>query len=247
MKNFKKILPLTLLSLLVIAGCSREVGTKVPTSVTVSNGAAQEQPATAAQGQAGVPVSRYGTNMKCSLLKSPEGRQECEMQLNDTIGNMLESEIISAFDVDRCKELPTEIAKTCIDRLTATGVKGPVTAEEIALLNEIRRGAPSADAENPVIVYDSARCAELKTVGYKEYCEKMILERTEQEKFSEIMQSEDKARCNELTTVSLKNDCKRFFGEVVEEPVVEAPVAEAPVSEAPTEGALNVPEETPIQ
>lgn len=212
MKNLRRILPLALLTLLVVTACNKESGTKVPTTVTVKEPVAQEQPAAVNEGESDIPVFRYGANMKCDLLKSAERRQECEMQINEIIGSMLESEIISGFDISRCSELPNAIGQNCQKRLTESGVKGPVPAEEVMIFNEIQRGTFSEDPENPMPVYDSARCAELKAVGYKEYCEKRVAERAERNKFEEVIMSNDRSRCDELSAEESKNECRRFFG-----------------------------------
>ena len=236
MKNLTRILPLALLTLLVLSACSSKPSSEVlPTSVNVKDSVTQDQPAPNNEATADVPTSRYGTDLKCDVLKSDENRKNCEMQMNEIIGSMLESEIVSNFSIGRCTELKGDVAKRCQDRLTETGVKGPVTAEEIAKYNDALRGTPGTDPEKPSMTYDSAKCAALTTAGYKEYCEKNVAERAERSKLDGILQSNDKNGCDQLTTESLKNDCKRFFGiEVVETPAPEvsvAPVAPAPAAQ----------------
>lgn len=228
MKNHTKFLSLTLLTLLIATACSQQPASKAPVigGTTKETPTQQQQPAAVTEGTMGVPTSRFGTNMKCDVLKDTEAQQRCEMQINDMIGSMLESEITASYDVGRCKELPADVATRCQERLNETGVKGPVTMEEVTLFDEITRGTPNEDIENRSIVYDSTRCAELKTAGYKEYCEKSVTERVDQGKFSEIIRSKDKVRCGELATESLKNDCKRFFGEEVVVTPVPTPAPE---------------------
>jgi len=217
----KKILSIASLAFFVLSACS-SVPPKAPVAGTAKQPVAQ-QPASIDEGEAEVPLSRYGNNMKCNLLKSTERQQECEAEVNETIGRMLESEIMSSYDASRCSELSGELATSCQERLTETGVKGPVSAEEIVLFNEITRGAVSEDPENPTMTYDSARCSELKAVGYKEYCEKRVSQRADQDKMMQIIQANDKAGCDQLTTESIKNDCKSFFGE---EMTAEVPIPE---------------------
>lgn len=221
MKNLNKlILPLFVASF-VLAGCA----SNEPMAPNNAPGAQQPSPQQGQQAQSApsntgapvsnVPVSRFGKEMKCDVLKAKDAQQNCEMQINDMIGGMLESEIISSYDIGRCSELPAGVAKSCQDRLSATGVKGPVPDEEIAMFNDIMRGTPNKDPKNPGITYDSTKCAQLKTPGYKEFCEARLSERADQQKLNQIIQSKDKKGCDTLTTQTMKDDCKRFFGEEV--------------------------------
>lgn len=225
----KKNLSISFLTFLVLSACS-SVPPKTAEIGTAKQPAFSETAPVTEEVMAEFPVSHYGSNMKCDVLKDVQRQKECEMQINDMIGSMLESEIVASYDVDRCKELPADVATRCQERLNEIGVKGPVSAEEISLFDEITQGTVSADQENPKRVFDSARCVELKTTGYKEYCGRRIVEHADQEKMMEIILSENKNRCNELATENAKNDCKRFFGEEVAEPVIEdAPVVTPPV------------------
>lgn len=229
MKNLKKLFLPVLVTPFLLLGCAGKAPQAQNNVAPNQQPAVQEQEQVPAEEGRAVPTSRYGANMKCSQLKEVTKQQECEVSVNDIIGDMLESEIMSTFDIDRCKELPDEIAKDCQDRLSVTGVKGPVSAEELAKFSEITRGTPSENPEQPEVVYDSTRCAELSAAGYKEYCEQKVNEHADREKMAQIMRAEDKTGCDKLTTETAKNDCKRFFGEEV---VEEAPVLEeAPVEE----------------
>lgn len=225
MKNLNKILPLGFVSMLLLAACtnpfSKTDTTKpviVPSStdvVTAVEVVENAEGGAEVNAETFVPTSRYGTSLKCSQLKSPGGREECEMQMNDVVGNMLEREIVATFDIGRCKELPGEAGESCKTRLSETGVTGPVSDEEIALFQEIAGGIfPEVkEGEEPprYPTYNKARCAELKASGYQAYCEKKITERMERNLFDEIIQSEQSSRCEELTDEQMKNDCKNIF------------------------------------
>jgi hypothetical protein len=218
MKNLKKFLPLPVIALLVLAACTNPFAKKatrevVETEVTVTP-APVEEVVTPEEF-----VSIYGANMKCSLLKDEDNRQDCEAQINDVIGSMLHSEIVSSFDVKRCKELSGQIAADCEAHIAGTGVEGPVTNEDLAIFSEAVQGTfPDPDlngeGEIPYIapVYDITMCSQLKTPGYKAHCEKLIAEQIELSKMDEIIQSDDPKRCDELENEYYKIDCKLFFG-----------------------------------
>lgn len=231
MKILNKIFPLVLLSLFVLTACS---GTPSDSSTTRMP-AAQEAPADET-----APVSMYGTKMNCNMLKNTEQRQNCEMQMNDMIGGMLEAEIVSAFDISRCRELPGEIGTRCQEHLNATGVQGPVRAEEIELYKTILRGTFDENLEMPSVIYDAVPCAELKTTGYREYCESQVAVRIDQNKFHEIISSNNKNLCDELITETFRDDCRQFFGEgITEEMIVPAEVTET----IPEEPVMEVMED----
>lgn len=163
--------------------------------------------------------SRYGANMKCSMLK--DGQERCEQDVNNLIGMMLEEEIMRRFDVNRCGELPGKVADLCKDRLTETGVVGPVSDEELAILSKIMLGTlPEMEeggeeneegGEAHMPTYDKARCAELTTSGYKEYCESEVVKRLEQVRLIEVIQSGSVEQCDEFTDEAILLDCKTAF------------------------------------
>jgi hypothetical protein len=202
-------------------------------------GQAQEEAVTQPEGPGlGDPfASRYGTGLKCDLLKTEESRKNCEYQINDMIGSMLESEIMSSFDISRCKELQGEASVNCTSYLTETGVKGPVSAEEMAMFNEAVQGTYPEPTENgefsPFPEYDSKKCATLKTEGFKEYCEKQIAQQVEQIKFDEIISSGDVKRCDEFKDENSKNNCKMMFGVEIPQEEIPAPETVAEPAETP--------------
>lgn len=249
MRNLFKFLPVALISLFVLGACT------VPADQTGKVVTPGQQ--TQTQQQEGAPsdmpgdqmMARYGANLNCDMLKDANNKQNCKMQLNEVVGAMLESEIYSAFDVSRCKELGGQMAGNCETRLNEMGVKGPVSAEELALFNEVMRGTPSEEpGAGPFggMTYDSKKCEGLKTEGFSAYCVKMVGQRMDQMKFEEVISSGDVKRCDEFTDVNRQNECKMFFGvEVMPvEPVVEPVVEEEAVTEEAADAAAAEQEAT---
>jgi len=239
MNDLKKFLPLPVLALLILAACTNPLAKEAPEKVMDSDVATQSASVEEAA-LPEMPESRYGSGLKCSLLKSADKRQDCEIQVNEMIGMMLESEIVGSFDVKRCKELPSEVAERCENRLAEAGVQGPVSDEELEMFREAIRGTSLAlnkeneEGETPMSqpVYDSSKCAKLKTSGYKEYCESQVVYRIDQYKLDEIIMSDNSARCDELKNEDFKTMCKQFFGE---ESVAPETVEPATTTESPEE------------
>lgn len=223
MNSLKKFLPLLVLALLILAACTNPLAKKT-SEVQVDTGVTAQPTGVGEIITPEVSGSRFGSDMKCSMLKNAENRQACESQINDMIGMMLESEIIDSFDVNRCKELPVGFAADCEMQLADTSVKGPVSDAELAMFREAVRGTLPEQGEEGEIpsfpVYDKTKCAQLKTPGYKEYCEKQVTARIEQEELDQIVQSGDINRCNELKTEDIIINCKEFFGVEVEPEVL---------------------------
>ncbi len=246
MGNFKKFLPIALVAMFVMGACA------VPADQTAKVVTPGQQTQTQQQeGADGVPgnqiMTRYGANLNCGMMKDSNNKQNCENQLNEVVGAMLESEIYSTFDASRCKELGGQMAGNCETRLAETGVKGPVSAEEMALFNEALRGTPAEEPgaspyEN--VTFDEKKCDGLKAEGFKAFCVKMMEQRRDQIKFEEVVKSGDVKRCDEFKDVNRQNECKMFFGvEVtpVVEPVAE-PVAEEEAAAAEQEATLEITE-----
>ncbi|MCA9373740.1 MAG: hypothetical protein R3B71_06040 [Candidatus Gracilibacteria bacterium] len=154
--------------------------------------------------------SLYTSGLDCEMLSTDEARQNCEIQVNDTIGALLENDVLSHFDLDRCIALKDQIGSNCQGQIESTGVKGPVPDEELALFREAVNGSslPTGD-DSPSPEVDSANCDSLTTPGYAEYCRAEIAGRMELSLFDEITLSGNSARCGELTT--LQEECEDFF------------------------------------
>lgn len=243
MKNLKKFLPLLVLALLILAACTNPLSKN--TSEVQVDTEVIEQPIIAEDvASVGISDLTFGPNMKCSMLRNTDNRQDCEMQVNETIGMMLEHEIASSFDVKRCKELPASIAEMCTNRLTDSGVQGPVSDEDKVIFREAMRGTSpeiteeNEEGETPFLfpVYDIANCSQLKTSGYKAYCEKRITEKIDSNKLEEIIQSGDSKRCDELVSEDHRLECEMFFGIYVVSEHSEEPVPE--LLEEPMDGVF---------
>lgn len=157
--------------------------------------------------------SPYGEDMDCNMLKDSHSVQECKLQVNNLIGSFLETEILSTFDTARCTELPESLAQSCKNNLEQTGVEGPVSKAELDRFQEIIRGTfpEPMEGENSMPMfptYNPELCAELKTSGYKSYCERQLKERMQRDLLDEIIQSGDVSRCEELTEEKKIEICK---------------------------------------
>lgn len=202
----KKISLIASLSLFILAACA----TSAPDVSTVDT-----------PDESGPRVGiTYANDLDCDMLEGTEAQESCKIQVNDVIGALLENDVISHFDLQRCVALQDKIGTNCQTQLEATGVQGPVTDEERAIFNEAVNGLILASDSLPnaaaSLEFDSAKCNELTTPGYKEYCHKEIARRTELSLFNDITLSGNPARCGELTT--LQTQCEEFF-EVPELPV----------------------------
>lgn len=219
MKNLKKFLPLLVLALLILAACTNPLSKKT-SEIQVDTGATEQPIITDEPASVEISDSMFSSNMQCDMLKNSENRQDCEIQINDMIGMMLEHEITSNFDVKRCKELPASIAEICKGHLDESGVQGPVPDAELAMFRAAMRGTSpditeeNGEGETPFLfpVYDVVKCSQLKTPGYKAYCEKFVIERIEQGTLEQIIESGDANRCDELDSENYKMECKLFFG-----------------------------------
>ncbi|RLA00112.1 MAG: hypothetical protein DRQ47_09975 [Gammaproteobacteria bacterium] len=217
------------LALLILAACTNPLAKETP--VKVVNSPVATQPAVPE-----VSDSILNSNMQCDMLKNSENRQNCETQINDMIGMILQEEITSSFDLKRCKELPSDIAERCESRLTESGVQGPVSDADKVIFNEAMRGTfpditeENGEGETPFLfpVYDVVKCSQLKTPGYKAYCEKLITEQIEQDILEQIMQSDDASRCDELNSEDMITNCKQFFGVDIATEVGAVPVEVPP-------------------
>lgn len=256
MKLFK-LLPIAIIVVFALSACNN-AGTQQDGGDQNNQDQTQQQEQNQDQAMEGDQVqdqfqSRYGTNLDCGSLKLGKDKDQCEMMVNDFIGNMLEQEILLTFDISRCDELPADIAENCKNTITESGVKGPVGEEELMVLNEILSGQvtePDEDANGGgEVIFDKSKCAELTTEGLAAFCEKEIAMRMEQNLFNEIVNSGESSRCNELTDENAITQCKQFFGlEVVEEPATtaeEMPVEPAEPVAAPEGATVTPTEEAP--
>ena len=179
----------------------------------------------------------------CNELKSKTARENCINEASSMTLDALNSEIIRTFDVKRCVELPQEMADICVKRIQESGVKGPVSEAEVSALKEAMRLSYKAlEGEEGEMMeengyYDIAKCATLTTSGLKEYCEKQLNRRIEEDKVFKIVESGDAAKCDELTDESFVRMCKMELGVYIEEEMAEpeVDVSEPEVTNEPVE------------
>ncbi len=239
MNTIKKLIPLTLLGAVLLAGCAKtepvDIGSNGPGSATSVTPAVQQDDESPA-----VAERQDYKKVSCSMLKLKENQENCEMQVNDFIAQELNSEITSIFDASRCGILPDFLAESCKSSIEQSGVTGPVSAADLAAFREaVNPTFPEPTegdellAEPPMPTYDKSKCATLKATGYKDYCEGIINSRLDQQKLDEIISGGDIKGCDTLASDNMKRDCKSFFG-VFEEPeliVEEEPIVEEPPTE----------------
>lgn len=215
-----KLFAVSVLSLMFFSACTGTITKEqADNNIQGDSGVIMEVESTAM-------VSRYGNNMSCDLLKNQDDRLGCLLQINEMIGGMLESEILSSFDINRCEDLPVEVAESCKMVIIDSGVTGPVSREEQSLYSKILQGTQPEPTDNDGLgmiypEYNAEECANLKAPGYKEYCERQIADRKESILLEKIIQSKDVSRCDELKDESRKESC-----EVIMAPVLSVPLDE---------------------
>ena len=190
--------------------------------------------------------SRFG-EMSCDLLKLEENRVSCKARMNDMIGLLLDSEIMDTFDIARCSIFPEATANSCKQRIEATGVKGPISAEEREIFNQamspVMVEVSEGSSAMPGFTFDIKKCAGLTTAGFKAHCENLVNERIDQQKLREIVSAGDVRRCAELVSTSSQERCRMMLGEFPV-PVVTLPavIDETGVPRAPNAGEPTVEE-----
>jgi hypothetical protein len=144
----------------------------------------------------------------CDMLKTEDAQKNCIDVVNSSIEERVYFEIIRTYDLNRCDELNADMAIECKEVVENSGVKGPITIEEVNMLED------ALDPGN-----DISKCATLKTSGLKEYCEKQVDQKIYEEKMRQIIDAGDVTKCDELKGEFIKI-CKEEFG-VYEEAVSE--------------------------
>lgn len=164
----------------------------------------------------------------CNDLKSKTLRENCINEASWMALDALNAEIIRTFDVKRCNELPQEMADSCVSRIQDTGVNGPVSEAEVSALQEaMRLSYNTVEGEEGEMMeengyYDIKKCATLTASGLKEYCEKQLNRRIEEDKVFKIVESGDATKCDELKDGNYRNMCKMELG-AYEEPEMTEP------------------------
>lgn len=213
MKNSKNLITLGISSLFLLSACATS-------SVSPSQEARQRGPTT----EPTPGASLYAQGLTCDLLQTANQKEQCESRVNDVVGALLEEEVISRFDIDRCKKLEDKIGINCQNVLANINVQGPVSDDEMAIfsqaisgnLPEPREPGETFDPHSQVRTFDLGTCSQLTTPGYKEFCESQLTQLMEQEKFNDILSSGNSTRCAELSG-DVQDQCEVFFG-LAEEP-----------------------------
>lgn len=198
MKKFNSTIVVSLASLFILAACAAP-----PTEV-----------ANEADPVSRESFSRYGAGLDCSMLHGQGAQETCRTQVNEVIGVLLEDDIISRFDMERCNQLNDKIGDNCKIQLENLNVQGPISDEELAQFNRAVIGTfpePDQDLDGaPNPTFDSTLCAELTTPGYKELCESQIVAQLDQIKLDEILAQGEESRCGELSAFH-RTQCEDFF------------------------------------
>jgi len=222
---FKKYL-LLIVCLIFLTGCTGIVN-KIKKQEQPDVAVTEEE--TVAVGEvAGNAVSEIAEKViTCDDLKSQSKQETCLRQLNSIATNLLNTEILEAFDLARCDELPVGMIEGCKNSIEETGVQEPLTEEENAILQEAMRSSPTGrliDEETGEETLegglDITKCAALTKTGLKEYCEGKVNEEIDRGRVFQIISEGDATKCDELTAEHLKRFCKMSLG-VVEERVIE--------------------------
>jgi hypothetical protein len=212
MKSFGKISILLVLSFVLLVGCNN------PFKKT------EQQ-----------PQERV---YSCADLKNETARADCVAQTTGIALDALNSEILHTFDTKRCVELPQEMADECVKTIQESGVQGPISDEQIQALRDamdpsykIPEGSKGEDIESEPY-YDVTKCTTLTVTGFKEYCEKQLNKRIEEETMSKIIESGDATKCDELKDETFKRTCKIELGAITE-------TSEKLMIEEPAEGTTG--------
>jgi hypothetical protein len=233
MKIAYKFLSLAVFSLLILSACDNFSWSSV--SVGEPEKAMMEDKEMM-EGETPAVDESSSKQADCSMLKSAVQQEDCESQVNELIARIIQSEAVQTFDLELCGKLPSFFAEQCETAVEASGVKGPVSEDDMAMYSEalnpvFPQPEEGAEADSPAIpVYDKSKCAELQTPGYQAYCEGQIDLIMERIKLDQIFEDGDVEDCEQFTDEDLKTDCEGYFGVIVAPPVP----AEPPV----------VPEET---
>lgn len=172
-------------------------------------------------------------SFNCNMIQTKSSKEDCENMVNEMVADMLSSEIRRTFDISRCDELSSWNIEGCKKRIQKTGVQGPIMEQEIEDLRIAQRcsykvieGNEESNMmeEESSCEYDITKCADLTALGLKEYCEKMVGEKIEQDLIWKIVEGGDSTKCDTLTSKNAKDTCKMELGAYLEEEMVEGGV-----------------------
>ncbi|MBN1258609.1 hypothetical protein JXA05_02540 [Candidatus Peregrinibacteria bacterium] len=137
-------------------------------------------------------VPQSPKTVSCDDL-STEKQTECETAVKNVVLDMLEKEIMENFDSARCSELQEENRVKCFSIISATGIKGPITAEEKVSLSKALETS------------DLTICDAMTTEGLITYCKGRIQEQLDEMKVRE--EAEKGADCAAIEDADQQKYC----------------------------------------
>ena len=250
MKNIAKYFFLPTLSLFLLSACTNPLSkfmsddsVSVEPEETLAEDMSDAEVADEAQDEAGADMdddselpeeaSFYlDKTIDCSLMKDPIVKKECEYGVAVLVSSYVQDEALRFFDVSLCDQLPTQFMEDCRSSVEETGVKGPITLEEVLALNDalkvvdivyaVEEGEEIPEDFSPEFTYDRSKCAVLTTPGLSKYCEDQINKTEELPLLNDIIESGSADKCEILKTDKYKNECISYFTpEPIEEDVYE--------------------------
>ena len=220
----KKQLSLLIIGIFFLSGCtipyinnSQEEVLEVTSSVK----ATQDKEVEVVQDVSENEEMEVKKSFDCDMLTIESSREDCKNMVNEMVADMLSSEIRRTFDISRCDELSSWNSESCKKRIQKTGVQGPIMEQEIKDLRIAQRctykSQKSEDKnlkleEESKCEYDITKCADLTALGLKEYCEKNVGEKIEQDLIWKIVEEGDSSKCDTLTSKNAKDTCKMELG-----------------------------------
>lgn len=175
----------------------------------------------------------FASDLDCDMLTSESAQAECKTQVNNVIGRLIENEVVSHFDLERCKSLEDKIGMNCQMQLEDSPVKGPVSDSELQIFSAAMTGDLEVSEDGAPLsadpVFDTSACERLKTPGFREYCEERVQMQIDQSSFQEIISSGNVSDCDDLSG-PLADQCLEFFNGP---PDVETSEPDFTVPEAP--------------
>jgi hypothetical protein len=183
-------------------------------------------------------------DFSCDSLEDSVEVENCRNEINYLIAQMLQEEIVSAYDLNRCDELDGVMIDNCRLLIEETGIKGPISKEDRQLLQEAMQrvytevqGEDDNEVRSEEGYYDINKCDALSASnGLQAYCKGRVQERIDNEKVWEIVLNGTVEDCSQLSDTA-RQMCEFEFG--VYDDVVEE-------VEEPSEGDAENTEEAPV-
>ena len=237
--SIKKI-TITLFSFLLFSACSLFPSPKPANEAGV--------PVDAVTNEVDQPAEQI-KDLSCDMLRDAGMKENCKSEVNQTIAQALQTEILHTFDTTRCAELNGYDEGRCKEDIMSAGVTGPVTlAEYDAMKEALRPVRPEAlgEGEEPASdagAMDVKRCDTVAS-ALKEYCKNQMTQQIQETLLFDIIASKDSSRCDELTVQEFKDQCEQEFGTFVE-PQAESNPGQVLDATVPAEPVAGTPLDEP--